>query len=174
LTPVPLEPGLLYFAYGCNMNADVLSRVVGARVTRGSPACADGWRLGFNKGGEGETGATVTATIVRTAGCRVYGVVYRLGLAALRALDAFEGAPEHYERQPIWVAPVGRRAAQAAITYVARPEWVSVSGRPDPDYVQSLLSGARAHGLPDDYVTWLDALARGDIRDCYRLAGEEG
>ena len=171
---MPLQPGLLYFAYGCNMDADVLSRVVGVQVTQGWPACAGGWRLAFDKGGEGETGSTVTATIVGAEGCRVYGVVYRLARAVLRSLDAFEGAPEHYERQRIWVAPVGRRAAQAAVTYVARSEWIVESGRPDPDYVRSVLRGARAHGLPGEYVKWLDALARGDARDCYRRGGEDG
>lgn len=150
------------------MDADVLSHVVGVRVAKGWPACADGWRLAFNKGGEGDKGASVTATIIREGNCRVYGVVYRLALPALKPLDAFEGVPEHYERERIWVEPRGRRATQAAVTYVARPEWIVEPGRPDPDYVEAVLRGARASGLPHDYVTWLDALARGRAEDCYR------
>lgn len=161
------------------MDADVLGRVVGTRVAQGWPAYAAGWRLAFCKGGEGgeggeaDIGSSVTATIMREENCRVYGVVYRLGLQALKPLDAFEGVPEHYERERIWVEPRGRRAKQAALTYVARPEWLVESGRPESAYVEAILRGARAHGLPNDYVVWLEALAHGRAQPCYR-ADEAG
>jgi hypothetical protein len=163
-----LEPGFLYFAYGCNMDPDLLSSIVGLPVPPGWAARLDGWRLAFNKGGEGECGGEVVANLVADPRCCAFGVVYRLPRRALALLDTFEAAPEHYRRETVWVELLGRRARQAALTYVAQPRWLVPGGRPGPGYLEHLLRGAARHRLPSPYLDWLRDLAEGRADDCYR------
>jgi hypothetical protein len=159
-----LEPGALYFAYGCNMDVEFLSGVIGASVRPGSVACINGWRLAFNKGGEGEGDDEVVANLVEADCCRSYGVVYSLPKAAFAPLDAFEDVPQHYRRTTIWVEPVGRQARQATLVYLAQPSWVVDEGTPATAYLALMLRGALSHGLPGDYIEWIVSLAGGDTR----------
>ncbi|UCC73222.1 MAG: gamma-glutamylcyclotransferase [Gemmatimonadota bacterium] len=162
------RPGLLYFAYGCNMDPEFLARVVGLTLERGWAARLDGWRLAFNKGGEGDEGDSVVANLVPDARCCAYGVVYRLPTDALAVLDAFERVPEHYRRDALWVEPCGRYARQAALAYLAQPSWITEEGTPDPEYLEVLLRGSARHGHPAAYVNWIRSLARGQAREPYR------
>lgn len=155
---------MLYFAYGCNMDPDHLAAVVGTTLEPGWPARADGWRLAFN---HAEADGTVVASLVEAEGCCTYGVVYRLPQAALPALDEFEQVRERYRRASLWVEPVGRRARQAALTYLGRSRWTVEEGRPQPDYLALLLRGAALHALPGAYVDWVRSLARGEAEPCY-------
>ncbi|MGD2217936.1 MAG: gamma-glutamylcyclotransferase [Gemmatimonadales bacterium] len=159
-----LRPGLLYFAYACNMDPGFLAERIGLAVAKGWPARAAGWRLAFNKGGEGEGGGSVVANLVPDERCHTLGVVYRLPQEALTALDAFEGVPEHYRRETVWVEPLGRHATQAALAYFAQPRWVVDEGRPEKAYLNLLLRGARIHGLPLQYLNWLHSVASGEAR----------
>jgi len=164
-----LRPGLLYFAYGCNMDPGFLAGVVGVTLEPGWPACLDGWRLVFNKVGEGEAGWDVVATIEEDAACCVLGVVYRLPQSTLSALDEFEGVPTHYQRATVWLEPLGRRARQAALVYRAQPRWIVDDGTLSPRYLELLIRGARQHGLAEEYISWLQRWARGEIEECYKI-----
>lgn len=163
-----LRPGLLYFAYGCNMDPETLSAVVGLELEKGWPAVARGWRLALNLV---QRDGSVVATLLEQDGCLTHGIVYRLPHDVLPALDEFEEAPERYRRATLWVQPSGLPARQAVLTYIGRPEWIAEAGVPDPEYVALLVRGARLHGLPRAYVDWVEALARGEAGDCYRLEG---
>lgn len=165
-----LEPGLLYFAYGCNMDRELLARVLERDPGPGQPARVADWRLAFNKSGE-ENGWGVVANLMAAKQCLVYGVVYRLPGDLLNRLDRFEGVPDHYRRTTLWAEPLGRRAHQAVLAYVAQPEWVVADGRPDPGYLRHLLRGAAAHGCPADYLDWLRARARGGGKQCFPASG---
>ncbi|NIN73263.1 MAG: gamma-glutamylcyclotransferase [Gemmatimonadetes bacterium] len=160
-----LRPGLLYFAYGCNMDPGFLSEQVGLSLARGWPARVDGWRLAFNKGGEEEDGHLVVANMVPDEGCHTLGVVYRLSQEALTRLDTFEDVPLHYRRANLWVEPLSHQARQAAVAYVAQPKWVVEQGQPDKTYLNLLLRGARMHGLPLEYLNWVHATAFGTARE---------
>ena len=164
-----LRPGLLHFAYGCNMDPTGLSAVVGIQIASGWAARLPGWRLTFSQGGEGESGEEVAATLVEAPGCWVYGVVFRLPRDVLPALDAFEGVPEYYRRATLWVEPLGRRGRQAVMAYLGQPRWRVDEVAPPADYLRSVLRGGRHHGLPATYLDWVRHLARGEARDCYRL-----
>lgn len=163
-----LRPGLLYFAYGCNMDPATLSAVVGMQVDPGWPARLPGWRLAFNQGGEGQSGDDVVASMVETPGCWVYGAVFRLPRQVLPALDSFERVPERYRRATLWVEPLGRRARQAVLAYLGQPRWRVDEAAPPVDYLRRVLRGARRHGLPEAYVAWIRLLARGEAEDCFR------
>jgi cation transport regulator ChaC len=169
-----LQPGLLYFAYGCNMDPDFLAGLLGAELAPGWPARLNDWRLSFNKGGEGEDGDEVTANLVESEGCRTLGVVYRLPREHLARLDEFEAVPEHYRREMLWVEPLGRRARQAALVYVAQPTWLVEERAPAESYLERLIRGAAMHRLPPPYREWLQALGYGEAGDCYRGGDREG
>ncbi len=162
-----LRPGLLYFAYGCNMDRDLLGGVLGLQLADGYAARADGWQLAFNKGGEGESGDEVTASLVEQKDCCVYGVVYSVPKEALAALDDFEGVPEHYRRDTLWVQPEGRQAHQAVLTYLGQPRWEVPERDPEPGYLDALLRAAAAHRLPERYIDWLRSLAGGKASRCF-------
>jgi cation transport regulator ChaC len=169
-----LKPGLLYFAYGCNMDAAFLAGMLGIELPPAWPARLDGWRLAFNKGGDGESGDEVVANLVEDETCCAYGVVYRVPREALKTLDAFEQAPEHYRRETVWVAPLGRQARQAAMTYIAQSEFTVADAKPARGYLDLLVRGAKLHGLPEAYVDWLWALAEGSVSGGFRLDPGQG
>lgn len=162
-----LRPGLLYFAYGCNMDPEFLVEILGTPLAGGWPARADGWRLAFNLADQ-VAGFGIVANLVEADGCCVYGVVYRLPHDTLSALDAFEGVPQYYRRSTIWVEPLGRQARQAAMAYLGQPRHAVPEGRPDPHYLEMLLRGGRRHGLPAEYMSWIRECAAGKARDCHR------
>jgi cation transport regulator ChaC len=155
-----LKTGLLYFAYGCNMDPDFLRGVLDMSVAPGAAARVDGWRLAFNKGGEGGEGKSVTANLVQDTQSHTFGVVYRIPHDSLVSLDAFEDVPEHYRRHTLWIEPLGRYARQAALAYIAQPRWMVKPGTPDPAYLARMLRGAELHGLPASYVAELRSLGR--------------
>ena len=49
--------------------------------------------------------------------------------------------------------------------------WIVEEGIPDPDYLETLLRGASAHGLPASYIDWVRALACGDATGAYTPGG---
>ncbi len=160
-----LRPGLLYFAYGCNMDPGFLAEVIGLPLAGGWPARADGWRLAFNKGGEGDDGRSVVANLVPDKRSRAFGVVYRLPQEALSALDAFEEVPVHYRREVLWVEPLSWHARQAAVAYLGQHDWFVEEGRPEEAYLNLLFRGARIHRLPLEYLNWVHATAFGAARE---------
>ncbi len=168
-----LRPGLLYFAYGCNMDPDFLAGLLGEELSPGWPARLAGWRLSFNKGGEGEGGDRVTANLVEDEGCHTLGVVYRLPREHRARLDEFEAVPEHYRREMLWVEPLDRRARQAALVYIAQPRWLVEESTPAESYFRHLIRGAAFHRLPASYLDWLHAAARGGAPGGYCISDRD-
>jgi cation transport regulator ChaC len=162
-----LEPGTLYFAYGCNMDRDHLAAVVGRSVAAGYAARLQDHRIAFDV--PHEDGSRF-ADILPAPGGAVYGVVFRLAGDALRTLDGYEGVPELYRRAALWVEPIGRRARQAVQVYVGRQDHRVKEGAPDAEYLGRLVRGALRHGLPEDYVNWVRVRAAGRGDPLYRAA----
>ena len=82
------------------------------------------------------------------------GVLYQITRAGLVRLDSTEGVPGRRYRH-LWVDAVdidGR--AIAAVTYIA--EGKETDGNPSLRYITLLRDGARAHGLPDHWLKYLD------------------
>ncbi len=150
------------------MDRELLAGVLDRDPGPGQAARLDDWRLAFNKGGEGGAGWRIVANLMEAQGCVVYGVVYRLPADRLKRLDEFEGVPHHYRRTTVWVEPLRRRAAQAALAYLAQSGHLVTEGEPHPEYLGHLLRGGAAHGCPAAYLDWLRDLARGDARECFR------
>jgi hypothetical protein len=90
--------------------------------------------------------------IVPAPGRSVWGVLYDLPVGP-GELDAKEGAGFAYRRREVDV--LGDDSSFAAFAYeVIEKEPAEV--RPRPDYVELLVTGAREHGLPADYIAELE------------------
>ena len=140
-----------YFAYGSNMqNATFLQRrrMQPLEVTTGR---LDGYRLVFDlPTGPGQRGA---ANLVEDRDANVWGVLYRLHAGDFERLDRSEGVPRLYAKVAVTIAATLGLVAQAALTYVS--EYRSPERKPSVRYMGLLLEGARQHGLPTHYHTYL-------------------
>jgi hypothetical protein len=141
-----------YFAYGSNLLAAQMIRRTGA-AAEPRIAWLAGYRPAFNmSGGDGN----VYANVVQP-GDGVCGVLYRCSAAALAKLDGFETG---YARRPISVVDLHGETITAEI-YLARPERVTAERPPTAEYWERIVTGARQHGLPAEYVRSLERAAHG-------------
>ena len=137
---------LWYFAYGSNMNGTQMRSRAGD-IFEEQAGRLENFELLFNKKARG---GTATANVRPAAGKTVHGVLYRLSESALRSLDRYEGAPEHYRRVEVNVTD-GNGNKIAAQVYIATKVERSPL-RPAPHYLQSILEGADQRGLPQEYI----------------------
>ncbi len=134
-----------YFAYASNMNRRQVEQRAGA-LPEEKNARLDNYELNFEKIARGGTG---TANIVPAEGKAVWGVLYRVTEQQLKALDRFEGVPEHYRRSEVTVADAEGKKVGAQV-YLARK--VRKGLKPDRLYLQKIIEGAEEHSLPADYI----------------------
>lgn len=141
-----------FFAYGSNMSrAQIRSRA--GEVAEEQIGKLENYELIFNKKARG---GSATANVRPASGKNVYGVLYRIAEPALRSLDRFQGAPDHYRRIEVNVtgSSGGKIPAQ---TYIATK--VEKGLRPAGHYLQSILVAAAEHELPAEYVEELKTTA---------------
>ena len=84
----------------------------------------------------------------------VWGVLYAITRRDLVRLDATEGIP-YWRYRPLWLfAEDIDGKSLRAVTYVAPGK--EADHRPSLRYIAMLREGARAHGLPEHYIRFLD------------------
>ena len=140
-----------YFAYASNMFRAQVAQRAGDPAEE-KVARLDNYALNFDKIARGGTG---TASIVAAEGQAVYGVLYRVSEQQLKALDRFEGVPEHYRRSEISVSDLEGKKVAAQV-YLARK--VRKGLKPYRGYLQRIVSGAEEHALPADYIAELKSI----------------
>lgn len=147
---------LWYFAYGSNMAAAIFLERRGMQPLESTWGWLDGFRLCFDLPvGPGERGV---ANVVDAPGSRTCGVLYRISTADADRLDLTEGVHRgYYRRLPVDVTN-GAGTSVDAFTYQS-PHGV-LGRKPSERYLGLLLDGARAHGLPGEWIALLDALER--------------
>jgi gamma-glutamylcyclotransferase (GGCT)/AIG2-like uncharacterized protein YtfP len=139
---------VLYFAYGSNLKwGRMRQRVPSAH--REAVAFLDHHRLVCNKRGRD---GSAKANLVPAAGHRVWGVLYRIAQVHLALLDRFETG---YERVEVEVCTTAGGAHRAS-TY--RSDRITRDPIPFDWYRGMILEGAREHGLPEEYLSVLEAL----------------
>ena len=137
----------LYFAYGSNLSlARMRERVPSARVV--GPGLLRGAGLRLDKRGADGSGKANLAT---DRDACVWGVAYRLAVADWDDLDAVETG---YSRVTVQLELFGRSVS--AQTY--RSERLTADPVAFDWYKRLIVEGARQHGLPDAYISLLDAL----------------
>jgi hypothetical protein len=144
-----------YFAYGSNMSPAIF--VDRRRMAPLEACCAavDGYRLCFDIPiGPGQR---AVANLRADAAARTHGIAYLLTVADGERLDRSEGVPNLYRREPVDLHVPGAGGVRG-FTYCSP---ISVAGRrPSARYLDLLLHGARTHGLPPDWVAYLEAFER--------------
>lgn len=143
---------VLYFAYGSCMCPEDLRRDVG-NFQPVSAAVVRGFRLGFTRYSRARKGGV--ADLVPDLNSEVEGVLYRLPLSELPALDVREGAPDNYRRDFIAVRTPDGKMYDRVLTYVVADK-VPMDIPPHPDYAQTIFSGAEAY-LSPGYVAHIKA-----------------
>ncbi len=138
-----------YFAYGANMSRAVLARR-GIAPLSSEPARLDGWRLRFSHPGLLPI-EPAFANLEPGAGDVVHGVLHTLRAGDLERLDRLEGAEYLHEELTV----VGATGEVRARAY--RDPFPVGGLRPSRRYLASLLTGAREHGLPADWLRALEA-----------------
>ena len=141
-----------YFAYGSNMLTERLKaddRCPGARVC--GCAFAEGTIIEFSKRSRDGSGK---ATLVRAAGQRTPGVLFKIPNREGSALDSAEGVSNGYYRCNAFpVHLFGSDAVIKAVTYLAESPKANL--KPYDWYLALIIAGAHQHGLGDDYIAKL-------------------
>jgi hypothetical protein len=163
---------MLYFAYGSNLDPDQMTARCPAHRVVGLAELRD-YRLVFPRYSESWEGASASVQLAH--GQSVWGLLYELSDEDMAAADSHEGfhAPGDpanvYDREPMWVeltrpedGSVPRRVRAAV--YVSRPANPPPLNTPPPSrrYLDTILRGARARGLPGDYIEKLSRTAVGE------------
>jgi len=143
------------FAYGSNLDpARMTRRVPSARYV--GRAWLRGYSLRFHKRGWDD--GTGKADAFRTGGEEVvHGVVYEVAELELAALDVHEIGYDRRLQEFLLASPHEAVAVEAWV-YLALPEVIDDTLVPTRWYLDHVLAGARAHGLPRDLIGRLEAL----------------
>ncbi len=134
-----------YFAYGSNILISQMAERC-PEATPGHIGTLPGWRFLINERG--------VATITPDPEAQTLGLLWRVGPGDIVALDGYEGVAEgRYERRILDVTPEGHEPEPVIVYVDPRTD----SGPPRDGYLEKILTGATACGLPESYV---DALRR--------------
>jgi cation transport regulator ChaC len=148
-----------YLAYGSNMHHGAFRERRGMRPSEWRVGRVHGYRLRFNLDGR-PVGKAAPANICLDPEGEVWGVLYRITRRELLRLDQTEGVPGRGYRH-VWVSAVDPDGnVLSAVTYMARGK--ATDGAPSLRYLTLLREGARAHGLPDAWVSYLDGVRHAD------------
>ena len=149
----PPHEEVWYFAYGANMHDSAFCGWRGMRPLAWRPARVRGYRLRFNLEGR-PRGKAAPANLSPDPQAEVWGVLYRITRRDLVRLDATEGIPWSRYRL-LWLdAEDIDGCAFRAVIYIA--QGMEADGRPSLRYITLLRDGARAHGLPEHYIRFLE------------------
>ena len=139
---------MLYFAYGHNMDEDVL-RERGIAFSVVAKGKARNVRLVFHKPASDGTGM---ADLQDTRGSEVEGVVFEVPEESLARLDFYEEVDKgHYRRGTITVQT--SRGELSCEVYRAAKFRHGL--KPSPAYLATLVRGAQAHRLSQEYLDFL-------------------
>jgi gamma-glutamylcyclotransferase (GGCT)/AIG2-like uncharacterized protein YtfP len=145
---------ILYFAYGSNMAiARLRSRAPSAELI--GVAVLAGHQLKFHKRGMRDHSGKCDIPHTGRSEDRVFGVLYSIHSDELDVLDKVEGRGFGYERKTVTLRSETGETCEAE-TYIATQTDPHL--RPLDWYKEHVLRGARAAGLPADYITSIDAV----------------
>ena len=159
LTGRPREE-VWYFAYGANMNDDAFRVRRGMQPLEWRVGRARTYRLRFNLDGR-PIGKAAPANLCADPAGEAWGVLYRITRAALLQLDATEGVPGRRYRH-LWLDVEDQDGATVhAVTFIA--DGNERDGNPSLRYITLLRDGARAHGLPEPYLRFLEEVTHARV-----------
>jgi len=142
-----------YFAFGANMHDSAFRERRGMRPIEWRAGRVKGYRLRFNLEGRPKDKAA-PANISPDPDAEVWGVLYKITRADFVHLDSTEGVPGRRYRHIGLDAEDIDGLALRTVTYIANGK--ETDGNPSLRYITLLREGARAHGLPEHYLRFLD------------------
>lgn len=149
----PPSKHVWYFAFGANMHDSAFRVRRGMNPLEWRAGRVRGYRLRFNLEGRPK-GRAAPANLFPDQAAETWGVLYRLTRRDLLRLDSTEGVPGRRYRS-LWLdAEDIHGNPLRAVSYIA--EGNEVDGRPSLRYITLLRDGARAHGLPEPWLRFLD------------------
>jgi MFS family permease len=144
-----------YFAFGANMHDSAFRERRGMCPLESRAGRVRGYRLRFNLDGR-PRGKAAPANLCADPWAEVWGVLYSIRRRDLVHLDSTEGVPGRRYRH-LWVeAEDSEGNPVRAVTYIA--DGNEVDGNPSLRYITLLRDGARAHGLPEQWVRYLESV----------------
>ena len=145
------RPGeeIWYFAYGANMDDSTFRIRRGIEALEYRSSRVKGYRLRFNLDGRPK-GRSAPANLHPDPDAEVWGVLYRITRRDLVRLDLTEGVPGRWYRHVEIEAEDRDGRAIQAVTYMAQGK--EMDGKPSLRYITLIRDGARAHGLPENYI----------------------
>jgi len=144
-----------YFAYGANMHHSAFRVRRGIQPLECRTGHVKGYELRFNLEGR-PRGKAAPANLCLDRDAEVWGVLYRITRRDLMRLDSTEGVPGRGYRHAVVEVEDGDGRQLHAVTYIARGK--EVDGKPSLRYITLLRDGARAHGLPEYYIRFLESV----------------
>jgi gamma-glutamylcyclotransferase (GGCT)/AIG2-like uncharacterized protein YtfP len=139
----------LYFAYGSNLHLRQFARRCPGASAVGR-ARLPAHRLSFTRYSTKRKGGV--ADIVPEEGATVWGALYEVEEHHLASLDEYEGVPRSYRRETIVVLDDAETEREAWV-YIANQTGAFAPSR---QYLGIIVSGARDHGLPEEYIAALE------------------
>lgn len=145
-----------YFAYGANMHDSAFRDRRAMRPLEWRAGRVKGHRLRFNLEGRPK-GKAAPANLCGDCQAEVWGVLYRITRRDMVRLDSTEGVPGRRYRH-LWIEAEDKNGQPvAAFTYIA--DGNEIDGNLSLRYMKLLRDGAKAHGLPDHWVRFLDEVS---------------
>ena len=145
-----------YFAYGSNMHDSAFRERRRMKPVEWRAGRIVGYRLRFNLEGRPK-GKAAPANICPDPNAEVWGVIYRITRRELLRLNSTEGVPGRGYRPASLIAEDTDGNQLPVIAYSAVGKLTD--GTPTLRYMTLLREGARAHGLPEHWVHYLDSVA---------------
>lgn len=139
---------VLYFAYGSNMKTDQLCKRIPSAEPIGRGRILNK-RLVCNKRSKNGSGK---ANLEDSLGDVVWGVLYEMDSSDLNRLDKAEGG---YLRTRMYVQTDEDKLVAAEVYFSTE---LTLEAIPFDWYKKLLISGAREHQLPEDYIEFLKKL----------------
>ena len=150
-----VQDEIWYFAFGANMHDSAFRERRGMFPLEWRAGRVEGYRLRFNLDGRPK-GRAAPANLCADPQAEVWGVLYRITGRDLVRLDSTEGVPGRRYRH-LWVqAEDSSDNPVLAVTYIA--DGNEVDGSPSLRYITLLRDGARAHGLPEHWLRFLEGV----------------
>lgn len=157
-----------YFAYGERMCSVQLHNVVPGAVSLGA-AKVMGYKLFFHNRGQDDFSGKCNIVPVKDPTCEVYGVLYEIPASDRYLLDKAESLGFGNQEITLKVFPVTNEIGHLvpsypdlgvfAFAYIAHKDNIFEDLVPFTWYKELVINGARAHGLPADYIHHLEQFA---------------
>ncbi|KAM6202335.1 gamma-glutamylcyclotransferase [Rhynchocyon petersi] len=155
------EDSFLYFAYGSNLLTERI-HLQNSSAVFCCVACLQDFKLDFGnpKGKESPTWHGGIATIFRSPGDEVWGVIWKIHRSNLSSLDKQEGVSSGMY-DPIEVTVYTQEKKEITCRSYQMNDYESVP--PSPQYKAVICMGAKENGLPPEYQKKLKAIEPNDF-----------